>query len=215
MPVVTVALFQDHHALPDDALLALPWPDATRARLSRISHVPRQRQLMLGRLLLLKMAREVASPTLQLTDLIERDEASPCFAGWPTLAMSISHTGAWLGVAVAHAPGLQLGLDLEQARPRKALALARHACDEADLAWVAAAADEASQSERFYRLWTLREAAYKGGLRQHVYGAPPMHNHVTEPQADHHSGVLPDQLYWAVSCNVDVDVRFVRPELTL
>ncbi|MBB5192172.1 4'-phosphopantetheinyl transferase [Silvimonas terrae] len=214
MPVVTIALFQDIHTLPDDALLALPWSDATRARLAQISHVPRQRQLMLGRLLLLHIARTVASPALQLADLIEREEASPCFAGWPTLAMSISHTASWLGVAVAHAAGLQLGLDLEQARPRKVLALARHACDEADLAWVASA-DAASQSERFYRLWTLREAAYKGGLRQHVYGAPAMHEYVTNPQPSHHGGLLPDQLYWAVSCNTAVDVRFVRPELAL
>lgn len=214
MPVVTVALYHDHHALPDAVLLALPWSDATRARLAQISHVPRQRQLMLGRLLLLQIAREVASPGLQLADLIERDEASPCFAGWPTLAMSISHTGLWLGVAVAHAPGLHLGLDIEQARPRKVLALARHACDDVDLAWIAAA-DEASQSERFYRLWTLREAAYKGGLRQHVYGEPPMHHYVTTPQPDHHSGVLPGQLYWAVSCNEAAEIRFARPELTL
>ncbi|GGP23118.1 4'-phosphopantetheinyl transferase family protein [Silvimonas iriomotensis] len=214
MPVVTVALFQDHHTLPDAALLAQPWSAATRARLSGISHAPRQRQLMLGRLLLLDTARKLAGPTLSLADLVEREEASPCFAGWPTLAMSISHTANWLGVAVAHTPGLQLGLDLEQARPRKILALAKHACDEADLAWVAAA-DEDSRSARFYRLWTLREAAYKGGLRQHVYGEPPMHGYVTAPQQDHHSGVLPDNLYWAVSCNQPVELSFVRPELTL
>ena len=214
MLVVTVALLQDLHTLPDDALLALPWSAATRARLSGISHVPRQRQLMLGRLLLLDTARKLVGPTLSLADLIEREEASPCFAGWPTLAMSISHTANWLGVAVAHAPGLQLGLDLEQARPRKILALARHVCDEADLAWISAA-EEGERSDRFYRLWTLREAAYKGGLRAHVYGAPPMHGYVTAPQADHHSGVLPEHLYWAVSCNQPVDIRFARPELAL
>ncbi|GGP25954.1 hypothetical protein GCM10010971_17730 [Silvimonas amylolytica] len=169
---------------------------------------------MLGRVLLLDTARQLAGPTLGLADLVERDEASPCFAGWPTLAVSISHTANWLGVAVAHGAGLQLGLDVEQARPRKILALARHACDEADLAWVAAADDD-TRGDRFYRLWTLREAAYKGGLRQHVYGAPPMHGYVTEPQPDHHSGVLPENLYWAVSCNQPVDIHFAWPELSL
>lgn len=77
----------------------------------------------------------------------------------PLATLSLSHSG---GHAVcASAPlGWQLGADLERVRPREVLRLAEWVCAPAEQAALAGL-EGAAQLERFYLLWTLKEAFIK------------------------------------------------------
>ncbi len=81
------------------------------------------------------------------------------------VAFNLSHTDGMVGVAVARAPGLALGFDLEPLGRRIPLAVARR-CFTAD---EASGQDGPARAERFVRLWTLKEAFIKAtgkGLTQ-------------------------------------------------
>lgn len=74
-------------------------------------------------------------------------------------ALSLSHSGGH--ALCARAPGdWAVGVDLERLRPRDTAALAAWVCDDAERAWLARA-DAQSRLERFYLLWTLKEAFVK------------------------------------------------------
>jgi 4'-phosphopantetheinyl transferase len=84
------------------------------------------------------------------------------------VAFNLSHTDGMVGVAVALAPGLALGFDLESLARRVPLALARRYFTAAEATWL----DGLPGPERtagFLRLWTLKEAFIKAtgkGLSQ-------------------------------------------------
>lgn len=73
--------------------------------------------------------------------------------------VSLSHSGGY--ALCARAPvGWAVGVDLERVRSRDTEALAAWVCDESERAWLRdAAADQ--RLERFYMLWTLKEAFVK------------------------------------------------------
>ncbi|MDR3430031.1 4'-phosphopantetheinyl transferase superfamily protein [Silvimonas sp.] len=205
MPAVTLFLLADDPSITDVALSALPWSDDAVARMSQIANVQRRRQFMLGRCLLAQAAGELSGVALTVNNILERAQASPIIDRQPDLAVSLSHTGPWLGLALAQ--NTRLGLDLELGRPRNVLALARHAYAAADLAWVEQAS-ATEQAERFYLLWTLREAGFKGGLREHVYGEPAALPLLDDACAA--SGVVEPNLYWAVVAAHPINVT-IRP----
>lgn len=74
------------------------------------------------------------------------------------VAFSIAHSGQ--GVLVAYAARGRLGVDIEALdRPVKALALARHFFHPMEAAFIESLAAE--QRERFFRIWTAKEAYCK------------------------------------------------------
>ena len=74
---------------------------------------------------------------------------------------------------------VRFGLDIEfPQRPRDWPALARRAFSPREADWIAAASGS-EQCERFQRIWTLREAAYKSGELAHVVGNQPIFNPLT------------------------------------
>lgn len=149
--------------------LDLAWSDSTRARLATLSHPQRRRQFALGRLALLTAASKTLGRAVALHDLIEKTDDAPVLASVPQLFTSLSHSGDWVAALVAtHA----VGVDIEAPRPRNWAALGKQAYSDGDLAWLLAAPDTFTLQHRFYTLWTLREAAFKGGHRDHVYGPP-------------------------------------------
>ena len=75
-------------------------------------------------------------------------------------ALSLSHSGGFAAVAASRA-ALRLGVDLECARPRETSRLARFAFSEQEHSQLEALADNATRAERFYILWTLKEAFAK------------------------------------------------------
>lgn len=73
--------------------------------------------------------------------------------------VSLSHSGGHALCARAPA-GRAVGVDLERIRPRDTAALAAWVCDAAERAWLQDAAGDL-RLERFYMLWTLKEAFVK------------------------------------------------------
>jgi hypothetical protein len=90
-------------------------------------------------------------------------------------ARSLSHAGGFAALAVAPARA-RIGVDVERVDPRRdPLRLARFAFDAREAAQLEALS-AASRGERFYVLWTLKEAAIKAlgltllqGLRRCVF----------------------------------------------
>lgn len=74
-------------------------------------------------------------------------------------ARSLSHSGGHAVCAQAPADWA-VGVDLERVRPRDTAALADWVCSEPERAWLRRA-DAAARLERFYMLWTLKEAFVK------------------------------------------------------
>lgn len=74
-------------------------------------------------------------------------------------ALSLSHSGGHALCARAPA-GWEVGVDLERLRPRDTAALAAWVCDGAERVWLARAGAQ-RRLERFYLLWTLKEAFVK------------------------------------------------------
>lgn len=73
--------------------------------------------------------------------------------------LSLSHSGG--RALCARAPAdWAVGVDLERMRPRATAALADWICDEPERAWLRQA-DGAVRLERFYLMWTLKEAFVK------------------------------------------------------
>jgi 4'-phosphopantetheinyl transferase len=75
-------------------------------------------------------------------------------SGTPGPAVSLSHSGTTVAVAMAESGSL--GLDIEQHRARDYVALAAQAFGPAEQSEVAV-----SGADAFYRVWTLREAVAK------------------------------------------------------
>ena len=77
-----------------------------------------------------------------------------------SLTFNLSHSGAWALLAVAR--GMEVGVDLERIDPAlDYAALAARFFTAAENALLLAA-PEAQRRRRFYRLWTRKEALFKG-----------------------------------------------------
>ncbi|WP_293931150.1 4'-phosphopantetheinyl transferase superfamily protein [Iodobacter sp.] len=136
---------------------------SSQAKLATIHSPLRAQQFILGRMMLAKAAGRILGDSYAVSD-IEEGEFFPYLLKAPDLHGSISHSGDYLGVTVN---AERVGLDLESCRYKKNIAkLAEFALAEAEANWVNALPDESQ--ERFYLLWTLREAAFKAGLRNQV-----------------------------------------------
>ncbi|MEN9544313.1 MAG: hypothetical protein RLZZ598_1146 [Pseudomonadota bacterium] len=144
---------------PLDALLshATDMPDAhwlsehDQQRQARFGSAQRARQFRAGRWLLRQMLFEVGvlprrdAPAVQL---LIGSEGAPRLAQVPGWELSISHSGAWVGCALATR---RVGLDIEHERPRS---------DLAGLAAMVGLGADATAGD-LGTAWTLKEAALK------------------------------------------------------
>ncbi len=138
-----------------DWLEKLPLSASSKNRLAQLSVGHRRTQFLLGRWLMAQAAN------VTITDIVEGRDY-PGFALRPDWQASISHSGPY--VAVMASQGFRCGLDIEYStRVRDWVALAERAFSRDEACWIASA-KPAEQQERFQRIWTLREAAFKAGL---------------------------------------------------
>jgi 4'-phosphopantetheinyl transferase len=157
----------------DDAWLSAHggWLDAPDAvRFSRFVRRERQRQFLIGRVLLKQELGRMLGVAPRAISLSAQAGKGPELA-WPQggpISLSVSHSGPW--VACAASQSTALGLDIEVIDPaRDVLALAEQAFGPAEAAWLAARPD-ASRVPDFYEKWCEHEARIKLGLDHcHTY----------------------------------------------
>jgi 4'-phosphopantetheinyl transferase len=121
----------------------------------------RQRQFLIGRILLRQALASLLGTRPEELVLSERTGQAPLFerAGCEGMGYSISHSGPW--IACAASTGSALGLDIEVLDPERDLhALAAQAFDPEELAWWKGR-HGASQRRDFYELWCAKEARFK------------------------------------------------------
>lgn len=81
----------------------------------------------------------------------------PILKDYPDIHFNISHSGKYVVCAVANVP---VGVDIEGNRPINA-AVAKRFFSAEENEWVSAADNQSVQEQRFFRLWTLKEAYAK------------------------------------------------------
>ncbi len=103
----------------------------------------------------------------ELFAITKTERGKPILSEHPEISFSIAHSGDLLALAFARHP---VGIDLEGIRPVKAMALAKKFFLPHEIEFLAKA-----PKERFFYLWTAKEAALKAdgcgitqGLRQAV-----------------------------------------------
>lgn len=75
---------------------------------------------------------------------------------------NVSHSGAWGAIVIAPGSACEaVGIDIEQCLPVAPMPLADVAFSAREAGHLAAMADERARLERFYQLWTVREAYAK------------------------------------------------------
>lgn len=151
---------------------ALTWLNAEeRARLATITASRRRLQFIAGHHLARCMAAEWGGGAPDTWQLRQQPGGAPMLEAQNVHAaapsVSLSHSGEWVGCAIAD---VAIGLDLEcHTIARDLGALAHHVLSVTELAhW--RALPTAEQTAAFYALWTLKEAQGKHagtGLRLH------------------------------------------------
>jgi 4'-phosphopantetheinyl transferase len=128
-------------------------------RYRRFVRPQRQRQFLLGRILLRIALGEMLGIAPHSISLAERPGRAPLLQGLdPVPGFSIAHSGPWVACAVSALP---IGLDIEMLdRERDLLALAEQAFS-AEEAQRVSRCDGAARAQTFYELWSRKEAAYK------------------------------------------------------
>jgi 4'-phosphopantetheinyl transferase len=163
-----LALVADLGAAPRVAARVGRLSPASEARLARIRAPHRRAQSTFARQLAALAASRLLGRELPGESVDEsEDDAGLRLRGAPGLCVSIAHSRERVAVAVGDGP---VGIDVECCDGgRDCLGLARYACSAAEVAWLERAAPE-QRPARFYLLWTLREAAFKAGLRPTARG---------------------------------------------
>ncbi len=168
-------LFADRDCFLPAQLAAQTYSPSTTARLTGIAAPARRHQFLLGRWLM----AQASGCCLQ--DIEESAAGYPLIPSQPDTYASLSHSGQYIGIVVSN--GFRCGLDIEHpSRERNWLALAERAFHPIEQAWIAATQE--TQRQRFYQIWTLREAAFKAGLRSEVIAGPTAFDPVTRQATD-------------------------------
>jgi 4'-phosphopantetheinyl transferase len=147
----------------DDATLnrGLVWLNpGERQRYHRFARTLRQRQFLIGRMMLrIALGRLLRVPAKSIS-LTERTGNAPLL-NWqaPLPGFSLSHSGHWVACAVSS--GTALGLDIELIDPARDFdGLAEQAFDADELV-LFRQTNAAEQAAAFYELWSTKEAKFK------------------------------------------------------
>jgi 4'-phosphopantetheinyl transferase len=123
------------------------------ARWREIATTRRREEWEVSRALLAHVRGEIALAPAS-------DERRPATLAHEGAALSLSHSGGFAAVAASRA-ALRMGVDLECERPRDMSRLARFAFAEPEHSQLETLTDADARAERFYILWTLKEAFAK------------------------------------------------------
>lgn len=137
--------------------------ESERARHGRILHPRRQRQFLLGRLMLREMLARRFGESIEHWPIMEQPGRAPrLMRPLPApVAFSIAHSHD--RVACLLAEGHRAGCDIEfMGRARDIHGIASAAFD-AETCRTLASQDKSARQEFFYRAWTRHEAAFKHG----------------------------------------------------
>ena len=172
-PVATIWLL-DGRVVSDQQLLpCLTWLGPSEIqRYQRFLRPQRQRQFLLGRILLRSLLEQALNLPPSAISLLERSEQAPALLGMETTPyFSLSHSGDWIACALTiQTP---VGLDIEMLNPqRDFLALSEQALDDDDTALIAKLQGDA-RVKMFYECWSRKEALYK--LASTDASAPDQH----------------------------------------
>ena len=144
--------------------LFLPRLDLSEAeRYARFTRRQRQRQFLLGRILLRRAVGSLTGVAPDAISVMERPGNAPQliladYTG-PAPSFSLSHSGCWIACAVSL--DAMLGLDIEQIDPdRDIVAMSETAFDARERAWLARQ-PVAEHYVAFHHLWSLKEAHFK------------------------------------------------------
>ena len=154
--------FSDRRAVSDPFE---PLDEAEAARAGRLKRREDAQDFLHARWL----ARSLAAQTLPGAGEVRLesfDDARPQITGWPEAAISWSRSGP-LGVAAIQASGL-IGIDIERKAARQTGPMLDMVAQPQEAECVLSAGAETERLERFYRLWTAKEAVLKArgkGLR--------------------------------------------------
>ena len=151
----------DGSIVSDDALDFAWLSQSEAARDARFVRRQRQRQFLIGRILLRQALGQLLGAPADSVKLIEQPGYAPRLdrpdsAG---VGFSLSHSGPWVACAVSL--DTRLGLDIEVINPARDLqALAGQAFDPGQNAWLSAR-PESGRVRDFYLLWSANEARFK------------------------------------------------------
>jgi 4'-phosphopantetheinyl transferase len=153
----------DGRAVSDVALAGfMGWlSPGEMARHGAFSRRLRQRQFLIGRVLLRQLLGSLLGIPAASIRLLERRGEAPRLdrADSAGLGLSISHSGPW--VACAANPHSLLGLDIEVLDPARDMhALAAQAFDAAENEWLGMR-PASGRLRDFYNLWCAKEARFK------------------------------------------------------
>ncbi|AMP04828.1 4'-phosphopantetheinyl transferase family protein [Collimonas pratensis] len=164
MPSAVIWLL-DANALSENDCDGLPAylsePELLRYR--RFLRPLRQREFLLGRMVLRFAIAQLTGIAFEAIEMIERQGRAPRLQLPPACSLtphfSVSHSRGW--VACAASVDTPLGVDIEaQDGGRDVEALARSAFSAAESDWLSGLpADQ--KTEAFYALWSSKEALYK------------------------------------------------------
>lgn len=123
-------------------------PDGEQRRVASYRHWENQQDSVLGWHLLADLAG---------ADRLWRDDNGRPYAE-PPMDVSLSHSGGW--IAAASSLDGRIGIDIEAER-EVSVTLPRRCLAPSELDWLTAALPGQPQRERFFRLWTAKEAYVK------------------------------------------------------
>lgn len=136
-----------------------------RARAQRLPEGPARRDFIAAHgLARFALSRRHPARPPAAWQFVTGAQGKPEVVAPPHLAISLTHTRDLVAVAVAEAPGCDLGLDAERIVPARATAeTAAVFCTPREAAALAAIADRQEKHRRFFALWTLKESLLKAG----------------------------------------------------
>jgi 4'-phosphopantetheinyl transferase len=132
-------------------------------RYARFSRPERQRQFVLGRMLLRLVTGHLTGVSPAAIKVDERSGSAPLLFFPDSISapplFSLSHSGDW--IACAASLDSALGIDIERIdSERDVLTSSQAAFHVHEHAWILAQPED-KRHAAFYRLWSLREALYK------------------------------------------------------
>lgn len=175
MPSVTLWLM-DGRAIqePELARLGHRLSPPQAQRFARFRRPERQRQYLLGRMLLQYAISHATGMPPEAVGMVEQPGAAPLLVLPENVscpAFSLSHSRRW--IACATSAGTRLGIDIEVMDERRdVLALAEAAFDADEREFIRRQSDDA-RVPAFYRLWTMKEALFKLWSNAGRPGKPP------------------------------------------
>ena len=164
MPSATLWLLDGSRVAEEDAAFFVQQLGASETRrYGRFKRRERQRQFLLGRMLLRFAVSNLIALPVDAFAIIERESNAPQLvlpnACYMRPAFSISHSRDWVACAVSS--NASLGVDIEVNDPsRDIIGISQSAFHPKDHGWLLRQ-PEIARLSAFYQLWCTREALYK------------------------------------------------------